>query len=106
MADTTYMGDGESHMCHISFSWPCYGLGQFFNGHVHLPFEVAGLGVLNCGLGCIDWFHSGAWPFSSVDDSESVLKFFDLSDSTSALASSSSVSIFSPPDADWGHSAF
>src|SRR5882724_7489720 len=96
MADTTYMGDSQSHTCCIGCSWPHYCLGQFFNCHIHLSFEVACLGVLHSGLGHINWFHLGAWSFSLVDDSELVLKIFNLHDSASAPASSSSSSVSHP----------
>ena len=76
MPDTIYMGDGQSCTCHIGCSWSCYGLGQLHDGRIHLLLKEACLGVLHSGLGHFDWFHSGVWPFSSVNDSESVLNVF------------------------------
>jgi len=56
---------------------PATGIGQLFDGCIHLLLKEGCLGVLHSGSDCFNWLHLGLLAFVSlVNDSDLVLKFF------------------------------
>src|SRR5882724_13024139 len=101
----------QSHPHCISFPQSHYSSGQFLDGHVHLLFMEACLGVLHCVLGWVasscGFRGSGDLSVRLGDGSALVLKF--LSNSATLLWPQHHIHLhhgLAPPDTDWGQSVF